>query len=178
VRRFALFRAFLRYHKVVGAHPSRGPEPVYPILHEAADKTGVSRLMNDPIRMAASRNSQAVRYAALPTVFFMIVLAFQLVHDATFRSSISIGLIDRLLNGWLYYSFFSLTSILLYKIQDDYRHKLTEKKWMLVLYLATFLIFANNFLAALLRQLTISMDSSMESTYRTDNLTMSLSYLQ
>jgi hypothetical protein len=124
------------------------------------------------IDVAISKTSKAIWFTALPTVSFMIFAGFAIYSDHELRSQLTKVSIDQQVNRWLYYSFFSLASILLYKIYDDYGNQFLEKKFIFILYICIFLSFANNFMAALMHELA----TLKESNPPTDIVTMSLSY--
>ena len=69
---------------------------------------------------AVRKTARALWLTGLPTLFFINIAALAFIRNPEMRTAISSDAFELQFSRWLYYSYFSLSSILLYKVYDDY----------------------------------------------------------
>src|SRR5215470_6245791 len=126
------------------------------------------------VQRAVLRTASAIWFTGLPTLLLMQIAAWSLLRYPDMRTAMTLDALEMQSTKWLYYSYFSISSIVLYKIYDDYGRELLKDKAILVLHLGLSSLFMNNFVIALMTDL--SAVASGKPAAHSPLLTISLSY--
>jgi hypothetical protein len=98
------------------------------------------------------RTSEAVWLAGIPALFFTGIVGILAVQDAELRVALTPQAIDALLSKWLYVAYFSVTSILVYNIYEDYGAEFKSRRFLWYFYIIVFISSANTLIAMLLEE--------------------------
>jgi hypothetical protein len=82
----------------------------------------------------------------------LVLIAIFSLRDPQLQAAISTDRLAVLVNKWLYFSYFSIAAITLFKMYDDYGANLFNHKIVFIFYLPIFLTFANTLVSALLEE--------------------------
>lgn len=104
------------------------------------------------LRRVIWRTSETIWLTGVPALFFIAIVAVFSSRDPTLRAGLTTQAIDALLSKWLYFSYFSVTSILAYNIFEDYGYEFKKRRYLWGIYIIVFLSLANTLIAALLEE--------------------------